>query len=38
MWMGVPTSRLATIAAGATELAKKTIPDSRNKIYVEPIM
>ena len=21
-----------------TELAKKTIPDSRNKIYVEPIM
>lgn len=38
MWMGVPTNRLATIAAGATELAKKTIPDSRNKIYVEPIM
>lgn len=38
MFMGVPTDRLETIAQGLTELAKKAIPDSRNKIYVEPIM
>lgn len=38
MFMGVPTDRLETIAQGAAELAKKAIPDSRNKIYVEPIM
>lgn len=38
MFMGVPTNRLETIAKGAAELAKKAIPDSRNKIYVEPIM
>ncbi len=38
MFMGVPTDRLETIAKGAAELAKKAIPDSRNKIYVEPIM
>lgn len=38
MFMGVPTSRLPIIAKGATELAKKAIPDSRNKIYVPPIM
>ena len=36
--MGVPTHLLPTIAEGATELAKKAIPDSRNKIYVPPIM
>lgn len=38
MFMGVPLSRLPIIAQGAAELAKKAIPDSRNKIYVEPIM
>lgn len=38
MFMGVPVNRLETIAQGLTELAKKAIPDSRNKIYVEPIM
>lgn len=38
MFMGVPVDRLETIAQGLTELAKKAIPDSRNKIYVEPIM
>lgn len=38
MFMGVPTHLLPTIVQGATELAKKAIPDSRNKIYVPPIM
>lgn len=38
MFMGVPTHLLPMIAQGATELAKKAIPDSRNKIYVPPIM
>lgn len=38
MFMGVPTHLLPMIAEGAVELAKKAIPDSRNKIYVEPIM
>ncbi len=38
MFMGVPTSYVPTIAKGAVELAKKAIPDSRNKIYVPPIM
>ncbi len=38
MFMGVPVDRLETIAKGVSELAKKAIPDSRNKIYVEPIM
>ncbi len=38
MFMGVPTHLLPTIAEGAAELAKKAIPDSRNKIYVPPIM
>lgn len=38
MFMGVPTHLLPMIAQGAVELSKKTIPDSRNKIYVEPIM
>ncbi len=38
MFMGVPTHLLPTIAKGAVELAKKAIPDSRNKIYVPPIM
>ncbi len=38
MFMGVPVNRFETIAQGLTELAKKAIPDSRNKIYVEPIM
>ena len=36
--MGVPTHLLPMIAQGAAELAKKAVPDSRNKIYVEPIM
>ncbi len=38
MFMGVPTRILPTLAKGAAELAKKAIPDSRNKIYVPPIM
>ncbi len=38
MFMGVPTHLLPMIAQGAAELAKKAIPDSRNKIYVPPIM
>ena len=38
MFMGVPVDRLETIAQGLTELAKKAFPDSRNKIYVPPIM
>lgn len=38
MFMGVPTSAMPTIVQGLTELAKKSIPDSRNKIYVPPIM
>ena len=38
MFMGVPTNRLPTIAKGLTELAKKSIPHSRMKIYVPPIM
>lgn len=38
MFMGVPTSLLPTIADGLTELAKKSIPHSRMKIYVPPIM
>ena len=38
MFMGVPVSAMPTIVKGLTELAKKSIPDSRNKIYVPPIM
>ncbi|MBE6464332.1 MAG: (4Fe-4S)-binding protein [Eggerthellaceae bacterium] len=38
MFMGIPTELLPTVASGLTELAKKAIPDSRNKIYVPPIM
>lgn len=38
MFMGIPTALLPTVVNGLTELAKKAIPDSRNKIYVEPIM
>lgn len=38
MFMGVPTDAMPTVVRGLTELAKKAIPDSRNKIYVEPIM
>jgi uncharacterized protein (DUF169 family) len=38
MYMGVPLDRMETIVAGATELAKRAIPDSRMKIYVPPIM
>ncbi len=38
MFMGVPTAMMPTVVQGLTELAKKAIPDSRNKIYVEPIM
>ncbi|MDO5117087.1 MAG: DUF169 domain-containing protein [Eggerthellaceae bacterium] len=38
MFMGIPTALLPTVASGLTELAKKAIPDSRNKIYVPPIM
>lgn len=38
MFMGVPTHLLPMIVKGATELAKKAIPDSRMKIYVPPIM
>lgn len=38
MFMGLPTHLLPTVAQGLTELAKKAIPDSRNKIYVPPIM
>lgn len=38
MFMGLPTHLLPTVAEGLTELAKKAIPDSRNKIYVPPIM
>lgn len=38
MFMGVPTHLLPMIVGGAAELAKKAIPDSRNKIYVPPIM
>lgn len=38
MFMGVPTHLLPIIAQGVTELAKRVIPDSRNKIYVPPIM
>ena len=38
MFMGVPLSLMPTVVRGCTELAKKAIPDSRNKIYVPPIM
>lgn len=38
MFMGVPTALMPTVVDGLTELAKKAIPDSRNKIYVPPIM
>ncbi|WP_165171811.1 DUF169 domain-containing protein [Adlercreutzia sp. ZJ242] len=38
MFMGVPTSALPTVVKGLTELAKKSIPHSRMKIYVPPIM
>ena len=38
MFMGVPLSVMPTICKGLTELAKKSIPDSRMKIYVPPIM
>lgn len=38
MFMGIPTELLPTVVKGLTELAKKSIPDSRNKIYVPPIM
>lgn len=38
MFMGLPTHLLPTVVEGLTELAKKAIPDSRNKIYVDPIM
>ena len=38
MFMGIPPELLPTVVQGLTELAKKAIPDSRNKIYVEPIM
>lgn len=38
MFMGIPTDMIPTICEGLTELAKKAIPDSRNKIYVEPVM
>ena len=38
MFMGVPLSVMPTIVKGLTELAKKSIPDSRMKIYEPPIM
>lgn len=38
MFMGVPTCLLPTVVQGVTELAKKSIPHSRMKIYVPPIM
>lgn len=38
MFMGVPTAKLPTVVQGLTELAKKSIPHSRMKIYVPPIM
>lgn len=38
MFMGIPIELLPTVVKGLTELAKKSIPDSRNKIYVPPIM
>lgn len=38
MFMGVPTALMPTVCKGLTELAKKAIPHSRDKIYVPPIM
>jgi uncharacterized protein (DUF169 family)/NAD-dependent dihydropyrimidine dehydrogenase PreA subunit len=38
MFMGVPTALIPTVVKGLTELAKKSIPHSRMKIYVPPIM
>ena len=38
MFMGIPANRLEVVVDGLTELAKKSIPDSRMKVYVPPIM
>lgn len=38
MFMGIPTEKLPIVVQGLTELAKKSIPHSRMKIYVPPIM
>ncbi|MCQ2752027.1 MAG: DUF169 domain-containing protein [Coriobacteriales bacterium] len=38
MFMGVPIEMMPTVVDGLKELSKKAIPDSRNKIYLPPIM
>ena len=37
MFMGVPVDQMPTLIQGLKELGKKAIPDSRNKIYLEPL-
>ncbi|MEF9841133.1 MAG: DUF169 domain-containing protein [Raoultibacter sp.] len=36
MMMGIPVALMPTIVTGLTELGKKAIPQSRNKIYLPP--
>jgi uncharacterized protein (DUF169 family) len=38
MFMGIPAAYMPTIIKGLRELAKKAIPQSRNKIYLPPLL
>ena len=37
MFMGIPVNEMPALIQGLKELGKKAIPDSRNKIYLEPL-
>jgi uncharacterized protein (DUF169 family)/NAD-dependent dihydropyrimidine dehydrogenase PreA subunit len=38
MFMGIPVDLMPTVVKGLKELGKKAIPQSRNKIYLPPLM
>jgi uncharacterized protein (DUF169 family) len=38
MFMGIPVALMPTVIKGLRELGKKAIPQSRNKIYLPPLM
>ena len=38
MFMGIPVDLMPTVVKGLRELSKKAIPQSRNKIYLPPLM
>jgi uncharacterized protein (DUF169 family)/NAD-dependent dihydropyrimidine dehydrogenase PreA subunit len=38
MFMGIPVDLMPTVIKGLRELGKKAIPQSRNKIYLPPLM